>query len=134
MGNLLPQNMHSLLRLFPLNNHSLLEFLNLLPLIGHCLNEFLKHLDTVSLLNLTLVSFKEAQLRNICRGIEQGIAFNVFFILDIQRFSPISISDTTFADLSTRDLESLNFWLLFVKEFSEFSLELPPIDPMHHGH
>jgi hypothetical protein len=111
--------------------HTLLK---LLPLNGHCLNEFLKHLDAVSLLNLTLVSFKEAQLREICRRIEQGIAFNVFFILDVQRFPPISISDTTFAGLSTGVLESLLFWLLFVKKFSELSLELSLIDPIHHCH
>ena len=107
MGNLLPQIMHSLndfLRFLLLNCHSLKEFLKLLPLNGklfplngRCLNEFLKHLDAVSLLNLTLLSCWEGQLREICRRIEQGIAFNVFFILDVERFPPISISDTTSA-------------------------------------
>jgi hypothetical protein len=148
MGNLLPQNMHTLLGLLPLNCHSLLEFLKLLSLNGHslneflrllslnghCLNDFLKHLDAVSLLNLTLLSCWEGQLREICRRIEQGIAFNVFFILDVERFPPINISDTTFVDFSTGVMQSFSFWVLFVKEFCEFSLELPLIDPIHHCH
>jgi hypothetical protein len=134
MVDLLPQNIDSLLRLLPLNCHSLKKFLKLLLLNGHCLNEFLKHLDAVSLLDVTLLSCREAKLREICRLIEHGAAFSVFFILDVERFLPINISDTTFADLITGVLESLNFWILFLNEFREFSLELPLIDPTHHGH
>jgi hypothetical protein len=70
----------------------------LLPLNCHSLNELLKHLDAVPLLNLTLLSSREAQFRKSRRLIEQGVAVKVYFILYIERFPPIDISGTTVAD------------------------------------
>jgi hypothetical protein len=108
----------------------------LLPLNFHSLNELLKHLNAVPLLNISLLSFWEAQLRKSCRLIEQGVAiYVVFFILDVDLLHPMNnCRGTTIADWWTGFLELLSFSLLFVKEFAEFSLKLPPVDQIHHDH
>jgi hypothetical protein len=118
--------------LLPLNSYLLPLISYLLHLNCHSLNELLKHLDAVSLLNLSLISCSEAKLRKSCRLIEQGVAVIVFFILDAERLSPKHISGMTTDDWLSCFLEALSFKLLFVKEFCEFSLELPPVDQIHH--
>ena len=116
--------------LLPQNSNCLIKFLNFLTLIGHCLDEFLKHLDAVPLLNISLLRCREESLRikNV-RLIEQGVADNDILILDTDNLSPMNIFVTTDANWMTAGfLETLRFWLLFLKEFVKFSLELPPVD------
>ena len=122
MGYLLPQNLNCLIK-----------FLNFLTLIGHCLNEFLKHLDAVPLLNIYLLRCREESLRiKTVRLIEQGVADNDILILDTDNLSPMNIFVTTDANWITAGfLETLRFWLLLLKEFVQFSLELPPVDQIH---
>jgi hypothetical protein len=122
MGYLLPQNLNCLIK-----------FLNFLTLIGHCLNEFLKHLDAVPLLNISLLRCREESLRiKTVRLIEQGVADNDILILDTDNLFPMNIFVTTDANWITAGfLETLRFWLLLLKEFVQFSLELPPVDQIH---
>ena len=120
-------NFLELFYLLPLNRY-------LLPLKCHCLNELLEHLDAVPLLYISLVSCSETQLRNSCRLIEQGVANNVFFILDVEVFPLINISSMATANWFTRILELLSVRLLFLHELGYFSLELPPVDQIHHYH
>ena len=76
-----------------------LEIFYLLTLNCHSLNELFKHLNAVSFLYISLISCEEALLRrNNSRFNEQGVADNVFFVLDVERLPLIHVSGKTAAD------------------------------------
>jgi hypothetical protein len=124
-----PVNCLDMVYLLPQNLNCLIKSLNFLTLICHCLNDFLKHLDAVPLLNISLLRYRQSLRRKTVRLIEQGVADIDILILDAENLSPINIFVTTGAKWITAGLlEPLSPWLLFLKEFVKFSLELPPVD------
>jgi hypothetical protein len=103
--------------------------------LNHRLNQIFEHLDAVPLPNLCMISYRPLW-REICRVIEQGIAdVDHLFILDVYRLPLVDIFGMMiFVWSTTGILERLSLSLLFVQEFGDFPLELPPVDHIHHDH
>ena len=103
--------------------------------LNHRLNQIFEHLDAIPLPNLSMISYRPLW-REICRVIEQGITdVDHLFVLDVDCLPLVDIFGMMIFDWSTTGLlEGLSLSLLFVQEFRDFPLELPPVDHVHHDH